>query len=167
MKHQIHRKFPPGANCFACQNGPKEGIGLRAYETVDGYAIGTVVTKNCHQGFPGLIHGGITATYFDEILWRAIEISAPHVVVMTIELTVTYCKPITVHGQELLIVAKTTSISGRHYEAEGKIILPDGQVAARCKGKYLSVNKGTFQEEEYKRECETYYEPADISFVEF
>jgi acyl-coenzyme A thioesterase PaaI-like protein len=60
--------------CFAC--GPKNPIGLRLeFETEDHGVSRTVwVPKEEHQGYVGVVHGGLIATVLDEVmvrmLWR-------------------------------------------------------------------------------------------------
>lgn len=60
--------------CFAC--GPKNPIGLRLeFETEDRGVSRTVwVPKEEHQGYVGVVHGGLIATVLDEVmvrmLWR-------------------------------------------------------------------------------------------------
>jgi acyl-coenzyme A thioesterase PaaI-like protein len=56
--------------CFAC--GPKNPIGLRLeFETEDHGVSRTVwVPKEEHQGYVGVVHGGLIATVLDEVMVR-------------------------------------------------------------------------------------------------
>ena len=55
--------------CFAC--GPNNPHGLRMVFSQEGEAIvSDFQPGQHHQGFPGVIHGGVIATLFDEALNR-------------------------------------------------------------------------------------------------
>lgn len=164
MEHKIIRRFKLAKTCFGCNDGPSEGIGMRAYETEDGFAVGVATTKSCHQGLPGLVHGGVIGVYLDEVMWHAIEITSPTAMTMTVEMNITYKKPIEV-GQRILIVTHTTSAIGRLFEVKGEIILPDGHVAAAGNAKYV-VTKNHFVDDEKQRQF-IYYEHSDLKRIDF
>jgi predicted thioesterase len=83
------------------------------------------------------MHGGLVATLIDEVmanwLWGR-DIST-----MTAEMTVRYSKAVPV-GVRLTIESSMTSHRGRLVEMAGRVILPDGTVAARATAKFLKVS---------------------------
>ena len=54
-------------HCFGC--GQENPIGLRLSPHVDGDAVvASFVPKDDHQGWPGIVHGGIIASLLYEVL---------------------------------------------------------------------------------------------------
>lgn len=139
-EHKIVSQIPWSDTCFGCNGGSNEGIGLRLMVTEDGYVACVCHTKKCHQGFPGYIHGGIIASYFDEVLWGQTLIQKLSVSSMTVELNIRYLKAIKTE-QEIRIVAKPARIEGRHIYVDGYILLSDNTVAAEGHAHYISVKE--------------------------
>ena len=92
--HKIAKCIPWSENCFGCNEALPGGLGVRAYVTEDDYVVGLCTTRPEHTGFPGVTHGGILSTYFDEVLWHATRVQNPGTVAMTVEMTVHYMKPV-------------------------------------------------------------------------
>jgi len=64
MKNPTVETYP---RCFGC--GQENPIGLRLSPQVDGDAVvASFVPKDDHQGWPGIVHGGIIASLLYEIL---------------------------------------------------------------------------------------------------
>lgn len=139
-EHNIVSQFPSSTTCFGCNDGPAEGTGVRAFLTEDGYVVSKLTTKECHQGFPNVTHGGIISTYFDEVLWFATLVEDPSVSAMTVEMNIKYRKPVPT-GTEIRIIAEPAVIEGRHYYVDGYILLPDNEVAVTAKTHYIALKK--------------------------
>ncbi len=64
MKDATVETYP---QCFGC--GQENPIGLRLSPHVDGDAVvASFVPKDDHQGWPGIVHGGIIASLLYEVL---------------------------------------------------------------------------------------------------
>ncbi len=64
MKDATVETYP---HCFGC--GQENAIGLRLSPQVDGDAVvASFVPKDDHQGWPGIVHGGIIASLLYEVL---------------------------------------------------------------------------------------------------
>lgn len=132
------RMDPHFARCFGC--GPKQASGLHI-EVYAGEGVSVTsdftVTED-HQGAPGLAHGGVIATAFDDtigyVLWLL------HLPAVTGRLEVDYRLPLPV-GTRLHIAARCTGLDGRkiYAEAEGRLGGPQGQVAARASALFVEV----------------------------
>lgn len=138
QEHNIIKSIPWSETCFGCNNGSNEGIGMRAYISEDDYVVGICKTKESHQGFPGVIHGGLVSTYFDEVFWHATRLHNPNLVAMTVEMTIQYQKPVR-PGKKLRIVAEPARFEGRHIYVTGYLLLPDDEVAATAEIHYVTV----------------------------
>lgn len=139
-EHRVVQQIPWSETCFGCNGGPNTGIGMRAFITEDGYVVGLCQAKGGHQGFPDTVHGGIIATYFDEVLWHATRLKDPGLLAMTVEMTTEYRKPVPI-GSRLRVVAEPAVFNGRHIYISGYLLLPDDTVAAVTKTHYITVRK--------------------------
>jgi hypothetical protein len=70
IKNQ-ERKQPNSRHCFVCGLENEYGLGLRFYEIGPDEVTATVSIPEQYQGYPGVVHGGITAAMLDEVLGRA------------------------------------------------------------------------------------------------
>ncbi len=121
--------------CFGCST--KNPIGLKLAFERDGEVCRAHFTAGPeHQGWQGVVHGGLVATILDEVmaqwLWQH------EIATMTAEMTVRYSKLVPV-GERLTIESRPVSGRGRLVQMAAKVILPDGSVAARAKAKFLKI----------------------------
>jgi acyl-coenzyme A thioesterase PaaI-like protein len=127
-------KQPNSRQCFACGLENPVGLHLHIYEVEPG-VVETTYTAPAHfQGYPGVLHGGITASLLDEVLGRAPMGSDPRHprFVFTAKLEVKYRRNVPI-GRELRIVGKTEKTRGRSaqawagiYDAESNELLAEG-----------------------------------------
>lgn len=122
--------------CFACS--PKNPIGLKLQFFMEGDTCkASFVGGPEHQGWAGLIHGGLIATLLDEVmaqwLWKN------GITAMTAEMTTRFKKAVPV-DQELTLEGYLLSDRGRLVELGGRIVLPGGEVAAEATSKFFRVD---------------------------
>ncbi len=139
MDRKVTGKQPNSKMCFIC--GLKNAKGLKAafYETDKNELI--AIFKPCqeHQGYPGRLHGGIAAAILDETIGRTVNIGKyEDVWGVTLEFSIKFKKPIPLE-EELKVVTKLTEDGRRIFKGTGKIVLPDGKVAAIGEGKYMKL----------------------------
>ncbi|MGB9803434.1 MAG: PaaI family thioesterase [Desulfofundulus sp.] len=95
-----------------------------------------------HQGWDGLLHGGLISTLLDEAmaqwLWRR------GVTAMTAEMLTRFSNPVPV-GVPVTVEAWSTGGKGRLWELCARLTLPDGRVAARATAKFLTIRERSFQ----------------------
>jgi acyl-coenzyme A thioesterase PaaI-like protein len=122
--------------CFAC--GPKNPFGLKlSFREQDDTYISQFTGQPQHQGYDGIMHGGIVSTLLDEIMARYLYAKGMNAV--TGRLEVRYNKPTPI-GVPLLIKGRITKSKGRLYETEGTIELPDGTVTAQGTAKVFVID---------------------------
>lgn len=124
--------------CFGC--GVDHGTGLHlsttAGEGIDVLARFEVTVH--HQGAPGLAHGGVLATAFDEAMsalnWL---IYRPAV---TGRLEIDFRRPVPV-GSQLHVRAHVAGVAGRktYTRADGFLDAPDGPIAVRAAAVFIAV----------------------------
>ncbi len=137
MEFKIKDKQNISKCCFVC--GVKNSIGLKAkfYVSEDEETIALFEPRSEFQSYPGVLHGGISATILDETIGRAIMNKyGQNSFGVTIELNIKYKKPIPTDAT-LKVIGRITKDKGRIFEGTGEIYLPDGTVGASAIGKYL------------------------------
>ncbi len=121
--------------CFVC--GKKNPIGLKLEFIEENNEYSTVFTpREEHQGYLGIIHGGLTATLLDEVCARYVV--SKGVVAYTAALNVRYRKEIPI-GRPVIFRSRMVKKRGRMYEMEAKAILDDGSVAAEASAKIMEA----------------------------
>jgi uncharacterized protein (TIGR00369 family) len=96
-------------HCFAC--GPRNPIGLHLHfeTTASGCRTRFTASKE-HQGYEGIVHGGIVATLLDEVVVQMLW--AMNMPAVTARLEVRFLKPAPV-GEELEVEASLLQAQGR------------------------------------------------------
>jgi acyl-coenzyme A thioesterase PaaI-like protein len=121
--------------CFGC--GSRNSIGLKLIFEQDGEVTRTTfVGAPEHQGWKGVIHGGLLATLLDEAMGQWLW--ARKIVTMTAEMTTRY-RTATPVGVKLTGEAQRVAEKGRLIQMEAWIKLPNGTVSARAAAKFLKV----------------------------
>lgn len=122
--------------CFGC--GVDHPAGLHLSITAgEGLVVrGTFLVTELHQGAPGLAHGGVLTTAFDEVLGSLNWLLGDPVV--TGRLTMTFRAPVPV-GSTLTIDAQVTGVLGRKVFAAAVGTLPDGRLAVSAESVFIKV----------------------------
>ena len=126
---------PDSSMCFVC--GRDNPIGLHLTFYVDDQQVRTTFTPRPeHQGWPGVLHGGITSTILDETIGRTAFLVDMWAVTGRMEIR--YCQPIPI-GEPLTAHGEIISVRSRALEARGEIRLADATVAAEAVGTYIRL----------------------------
>jgi uncharacterized protein (TIGR00369 family) len=130
------KKQPNSQMCFACGLENPIGLKMAFYEDDNGRVTAQFTPGDQHQGYPGVVHGGIVTALLDEVLGR-VAIAAGRWMV-TGRLNIRFRRPIPV-GETLTIVGEVVSWKKRTLEARGEIKLADGQVGAEATGTFIEI----------------------------
>jgi uncharacterized protein (TIGR00369 family) len=124
--------------CFGC--GCNNPIGLKLRFVKEGDAVKAEFTPDkAHQGWPGLLHGGILGCLLDEAMSNAVYATGN--ICLTASITIRQRQPIKVETP-LVIIARITRFSKRIIETEGQVCLKDGTVVAESTAKQFVVQNG-------------------------
>lgn len=115
--------------CFGCGKENPIGLKLEFTEKEDQYST-TFIPGREHQGYDGIMHGGLVSTLLDEVMAGYIHMQGLNAVTARLEVRFRQPTPI---GQQLTATAKVVSQRGKIYEVRGEITLPDGTVTAEGK----------------------------------
>ncbi len=127
--------------CFAC--GQRNPYGLHLIFCQEEESIVTDFTpREEHQGFPGVIHGGIVATLMDEALSRTTLLSNTPAWSMTGRLEVRYRQYVP-YGKTLRIRAHLGKQRGRMLQATGTLTPADDEttVFAEAQGTFMTLSE--------------------------
>jgi len=132
------QKQPNSRYCFLCGMQNPIGLKLSFYEEEEsGRVIARFTPQEEHQGYPGVLHGGITCALLDETIGRTLV--RYDIWAMTVELNVRFRKPIPL-GKPLTVIGETVRLRSRTMEGRGEIRLADGTVAATAEAKYIRLS---------------------------
>jgi acyl-coenzyme A thioesterase PaaI-like protein len=129
--------------CFAC--GLHNPFGLHmTFRVENNSVVSELVPKEEHQGFPGVIHGGIVATILDEVLNRTSMLTDAPAWSMTGRLELRYRSPVP-YGPRLRARAWLEKQRGRMVQASGVLTLADDEqaVLAEAQGTFMVLTQET------------------------
>jgi len=126
--------------CFACGENNPISLALKFKEVTVDKVQAEFIPGEYHQGYNGIIHGGLTATLLDEAMAHVIGFKG--IKAFTAELNIRYRKAIEI-GEKLEIVgeyknAKKSSIASVHY-AQAEIFDKEGNLKAQAESKFIEA----------------------------
>ncbi len=153
MRYKVIKKQNNSKSCIVC--GMSNDLGLRTsfYELENNELVAVCDTKDYHQSYPGIVHGGVSAALLDETIGRAVSINDSTTWGVTASLDVKYKKPVPT-GVEIKIVGRITKENRKLFEGSGEIILPNGEIAVTATGKFVKmdikeITKSNMDEDEW------------------
>lgn len=124
--------------CFVC--GKANPSGLKAEFEIDKERLvltGHFTPSQAHQGYRGIMHGGLTAALLDEAMVKLLwEVGIPAV---SAALEIKLLKPIKV-GEEIVIRGWVEGFKGRLVLTGARIESHSGSVLAEAVGKCVRVS---------------------------
>jgi len=120
--------------------GLENSLGLKAafYELENGELAAIFIPADQHQSYPGILHGGMISAILDEVIGRAFMLQSSDSMGMTIELKVTYLKPVPLN-EEMKVFGRITHEDAKIFEGTSEIILAVGKIAARGHAKFMKL----------------------------
>jgi len=122
--------------CFVCGVHNPIGLHLSFYDDEEGRVVARWTPGEEHQGYPGVLHGGIAATLLDEAAGRVL--TKKNLWMATARLELRYRQPVPI-GQPLTVIGEIVRLKSRSLEARGEIRLQDGSVAVEANGLYVQI----------------------------
>ena len=124
--------------CFGC--GENNPMGLKLHFTLDGDTIRAEFTPDkMHQGWPGLLHGGILGCLLDEAMSNIAYATGNTCLTALIEIRLR--QPVKV-AVPLVVTAWITRHRKKLIETAGKVCLKDGTIIAESTAKqFIAENR--------------------------
>jgi uncharacterized protein (TIGR00369 family) len=136
-------KQPNSRHCFLCGLENPIGLKLAFYDDEENRVTAHFVPQTEHQGYPGVMHGGLACALLDETIGRTLV--RDDIWAMTVELNVRFIKPVPL-GQALTVVGEMVRLRSRTMEGRGEIRLEDGSVAVTAEAKYIRLGDAQMQQ---------------------
>lgn len=126
-KEQLPKLTREGVDkCFGC--GQSNPVGLKLHFHCDTEkAEADFVTGEWHQGWPGIVHGGIIYSLLDEAMGYAVFPLGVNCLTAKSEIIFKHPAPI---GETLHLTGIITKKTRRLIQTAGTITLPDGTIVA-------------------------------------
>ncbi|MFN2340598.1 MAG: PaaI family thioesterase [Halanaerobium sp.] len=126
--------------CFACGENNPISLALNFEEVNENKVRAEFRPGEYHQGYQGIIHGGLTATLLDEAMAHVIGFKG--IKAFTAELNIRYRKAIEI-GEKLELVgkyksSKKSSIAVVHY-TQAEIFDQKGNLKAEAEAKFIEA----------------------------
>src|SRR4029077_9306791 len=124
--------------CFACGKNNPEGMRLKfTYDEERACFVCRFRLNKRYTGLPGHAHGGIIATILDEAMGKVNKLR--NVVALTSQITVDYLRPVPLN-RPLRVEAREVSVCRRRHVNMAEILNRKGEVLARSRGLFISVD---------------------------
>jgi len=121
--------------CFAC--GPDNPIGLKLSFWWEGEELRSrFCPKPEHQGYSGLLHGGIISTLLDEMMAKHLEERG--VMAVTAIMETRFHQPVHT-GTPLNLTGRLLNQKSRTYQMEARATFLSGKLAAEAKGTFVRL----------------------------
>jgi acyl-coenzyme A thioesterase PaaI-like protein len=121
--------------CFACS--PRNPIGLKLeFEHEGDICRASFVAGPEHQGWNGVMHGGLVTTILDEVMAQWLMVR--NHITMTAEMTTRFINPVPI-GAKLTVESRLVADKRRLFLMEANAMLPDGSVVARATAKFVPI----------------------------
>ena len=138
MRRKVETAQNISRMCFLCGVENKLGLHGRFFVLDNGELVGVFTPRQEHQGYPGRLHGGITAALLDETIGRAINTAQEETWGVTVKFSMRLRQPVPL-DREVKVVGRITRETARAYEGTGELLLEDGTVAAEGEGTYVKL----------------------------
>lgn len=127
--------------CFVC--GPDNPIGLHlTFRLEDGACLSEFTPGENHQGYPGVIHGGMLYSALDDVMANWLYLRGARA--YTARCEIRYRQPAR-EGEKLLLEGRQTGRKRKLVEMEGTARrASDGQVVATTTATFVVINEGEF-----------------------
>jgi acyl-coenzyme A thioesterase PaaI-like protein len=123
--------------CFACGRQNDKGLHLEfSFNEQERRAETTFVPLDAHQGWQGVVHGGIIATLMDESMAKLAQLLGFHA--LTASLDVRF-KDVARTGEPLHVNAEVAKLSKKLIYARAFASRADGGIVAEAQAKLMIV----------------------------
>lgn len=129
MKIETHQ------NCLLCGTKNPQSLGLTFNKKSDGSVSARCMAREEHQGYDGILHGGIIASLLDSAMTHCLFMH--NIEAVTAELKVRYLHPIPC-GSKINITARQTDEFPPLHRLRAELTLAD-KVVARADAKFIET----------------------------
>jgi uncharacterized protein (TIGR00369 family) len=152
--------LPYTHGCFVCGADNPHGLRLR-FRVEDGEVRADFHPDARHEGYRGIIHGGVIASVLDEAMFWAAAYGSRRFHV-SVQLELRYQRKVEA-GKKYLLVARVVQSQKRLCPATAELRAADGEVCASATGRFFPMRR-----EDVPLQHEDFYpDPHVLSPMEF
>jgi uncharacterized protein (TIGR00369 family) len=119
-------------------------MGFSIEEVGEGRVVFGCVPDESHYNPIGLVHGGLVCTLADTVIGCAVHsLLAPGVGYTSIDLNISYVRPVYANGEKLLATGVVTKIGRRVAFASAEIVDGNNKIVATASGSVLIMESRT------------------------
>ena len=130
--------------CFACGKENPISLGLEFEQVAVQQVRAEFIPGPNHQGYEGIMHGGLVTTLLDEAMVQVIV--AQGIEAVTAEIKVRFKSPVRI-GERLSIFGKITGNKGRMVLTEGELHDQEGNILVLAEAKFIKLAAALNKEE--------------------
>ena len=157
----MHKLQPNSRHCFACGLENNYGLKLRFFNTAPGEVTVNYTVPEQFQGYPGIVHGGITTAILDEITGRAQLGDDPNRLMFTAKLEIRFRKNVPV-GKPLRIVGRIEKSKKSMASSVGMVYGPNGDLLVEAKALLVPLPEDGLIDENLEALGWRVYDDAEI-----
>lgn len=120
-------------HCYVCGTKDDDGLHVSFYELKSERLLGVYHPKSAHGGYPGVLHGGVTASLLDEVMARSFQIKHEDPWGMTANLNIRYLKKIpmieTLYAVGWVVEDKSKMFYAKGYLTDGKTVFATSEAS--------------------------------------
>lgn len=119
--------------CFACGEGNQKGLKLKFFNEGNKIITEFTATEE-HQGYPGIMHGGLITTILDELMSRSVNSLGYYGVTARMETRFRKQVPL---GQKIRYESEVLNIKKKIIDVVGKAFFDNGKLAVETQGRFM------------------------------
>ncbi|QNI34008.1 PaaI family thioesterase [Alloacidobacterium dinghuense] len=150
MKSKAVTPLSHGApnHCFGCGETNRSGLRLKFLVDDNHQVVCYTSLARRFEGPPQHAHGGVIATLLDEAMSKANRVH--DVIAMTRQMEIEYLHPVPIR-QKITVTGRRISHEGRRNYCEAEIESASGEILARGKALFITVDRSVLQRSEKVR----------------
>ena len=119
--------------CFACGEGNNKGLKLKFFSQGN-KTITEFTASEEHQGYPGIMHGGLITTILDELMSRSVNSLGYFGVTARMEIRFRQQVPL---GEKIRCESQVIKVKKKIIDVEAKAFFENGKLAAESQGRFM------------------------------
>ena len=141
----MKKYLPRYQDCFVCGDHNKIGLKRRFYVNkssdeliFEDEVVADITFAKDHEGFKGVVHGGVITALIDEAMGWASTINTKKMYV-TAEINVVFIKPARV-GEPLKFIGRMIDTKRRVTHNEGVVLNEAGETVVKATGRFYALS---------------------------
>lgn len=124
--------------CFACGEDNPISLGLDFEKTEEKTVKAEFKPKKVHQGYNGIMHGGLISTLLDEAMAKVLSLN--NIFALTAKMNIRFKKPVSIENK-LIITAEIVKNKTGLYFTEAELRDINGELFAESEAKFMKVKE--------------------------